>query len=402
MSAEPRAATDRDLDARRAEARERMRAGVEALRSSEGWRRWAEVRSRFHSYSLANTLLIHAQRGDATLVAGYRRWQELGRQVRRGEQAIRIFAPHMRWVADEETGERVRRRVGWLVVPVFDVASTDGPPLPEPPRPELLTGSSHAGHWEPLVRAAAEDGISVSLGDTGRADGYYRASTREIVVSKGLAPNGQVATLLHELAHAHGASYERFGRRDAEVIAETAAFVAASSIGLATDRNSVPYVASWASADIESLERCAGAVDEIAARLERSLGLERGRAERERKGTRETTPAPGDVTYVGERAPDGTARVLVVRGELRESLPHLVHHSPTGMAWGHPGAGTADTARSIVGHALGRDDPEPELYRALMRDLLVRAPTEGFEITTEELRRWTTRHLDRDRDNGAR
>ena len=61
----------------------------------------------------------------------------------------------------------------------------------------------------------------------------------------------------------HGASYERFGRRDAEVIAETAAFVAASSIGLETDRNAVPYVAHWADADIEALERYAGAVDDM-------------------------------------------------------------------------------------------------------------------------------------------
>ena len=77
---------------RRQEERERIEAAVRELTSSEGWRRWIDVRSRFHRYSLGNQLLIAHQRPDATQVAGYRVWQSLGRQVRRGEQAIRILA----------------------------------------------------------------------------------------------------------------------------------------------------------------------------------------------------------------------------------------------------------------------------------------------------------------------
>jgi N-terminal domain of anti-restriction factor ArdC len=71
---------------RREEARRQLERAVEALAQSEGWRAWIRTRSTFRRYSLHNTILIAMQRPDATHVAGYRAWQRLGRQVRRGEQ----------------------------------------------------------------------------------------------------------------------------------------------------------------------------------------------------------------------------------------------------------------------------------------------------------------------------
>jgi hypothetical protein len=80
--------------------------------------------------------------------------------------------------------------------------------------------------------------------------------------------------LVHELAHVHGAEYGRFGRAGAEVIAETAAFVALSAARLDTSRQAVPYVAGWSEATPRQLAEYAEAVHRIAAILEDGLGLE--------------------------------------------------------------------------------------------------------------------------------
>src|SRR6266566_4498317 len=81
-------------DEQRAERREQVREAVSQLMSEDGFRTWLEMRSKFHRYSLQNTLLIALQRPDASNVAGYRAWQDkFGRNVRKGEKGIRILAP---------------------------------------------------------------------------------------------------------------------------------------------------------------------------------------------------------------------------------------------------------------------------------------------------------------------
>ena len=72
---------------------DQLTASVEALVTSEDWRRMLDTASRFHQYSPANVLLILSQKPDATRVAGYKTWQSLGRQVKKGERGIGIFAP---------------------------------------------------------------------------------------------------------------------------------------------------------------------------------------------------------------------------------------------------------------------------------------------------------------------
>jgi hypothetical protein len=85
-----------------------LEAGVDSIVGSEEFGRYLTVMSRFHTYSFGNTMLIHLQRPDATRVAGYRKWQELGRQVRKGEQGIKILVPHrMKIQSEVDTDEQV-------------------------------------------------------------------------------------------------------------------------------------------------------------------------------------------------------------------------------------------------------------------------------------------------------
>src|SRR5437879_5833103 len=114
---------------RRREARQQLERAVEALAESEGWARWIRTRAAFHKYSLGNTMLIALQQPDATRVAGYRAWQKLGRQVRRGERGITILAPRTYKVEDDNGNETGETGLYFRAVRVFDIAQTDGDPL---------------------------------------------------------------------------------------------------------------------------------------------------------------------------------------------------------------------------------------------------------------------------------
>jgi len=265
---------------RREQARAQFEAACDELRSSEGWQRFAKARALLRGYSLNNTMLILAQRPEATTVASYRRWVELGRQVRRGERSLRIWAPSVRREHDESTGEETTSVRAFVLVPVFDVSQTEGPPLPEPPPVAPLAGDSHAHLLPGLERGASEVGYAVERREDmpGQAQGFVDHGRRLIALSSALEPNGQVAVLVHELAHVHGARYQDFGRAGAEVVAETAAFVALSGAGLDTAGQAVPYVSGWADKAPKQLAEYAGAVHGIAAHLERGLGPDLGRA----------------------------------------------------------------------------------------------------------------------------
>lgn len=262
---------------RRSEAREQLEAATRELMTSEGWRRWAETRSRFHSYSLNNTILISLQCPHATRVAGYKAWQKLGRQVRKGEKGLKIFAP-MVFKSKPEPGsdDEERTRLLFKVVSVFDISQTDGEPLPELPGAPV-EGDSHKEHLPTLEDFAATIGYSVTYeAMTGGRRGYCNPTAKSIGIESAMAPNRQVRVLVHELAHALGIGYDGYGRGGAEVIVETAAYIVCGALGLDTSSESLPYVAGWGGADdLDALKKHAETVDEIAAKLETALGLGR-------------------------------------------------------------------------------------------------------------------------------
>jgi hypothetical protein len=107
--------------------------GALACGRSETLKHYLAVMSRFHRYSFGNLMLILSQREDATHVAGYRKWLELGRHVRQGEKGIGILAPcrYKRQTDDDGDNSETREIHGFRVVHVFDVSQTDGDPLAE-------------------------------------------------------------------------------------------------------------------------------------------------------------------------------------------------------------------------------------------------------------------------------
>ncbi len=233
-----------------------LEAGIAAILDDAGFARYLRTMARFHQYSARNVALIHAQRPDATRVAGYRAWQALGRQVRKGERGIRIIAPYRRVLTEGDDegdpGAGGALVTGFGVATVFDLGQTDGAPLPEPPRPAALAGATDAGAWlwDRLAAFLDGEGVPVLRGDTGTANGQYWPGAPRIVVAARLAGDQAARTLAHEAAHhvavtralpQHGAS-----RADGETIAEGAAYVLLHHAGLDAGGYTFAYVARWA------------------------------------------------------------------------------------------------------------------------------------------------------------
>jgi hypothetical protein len=243
------------------EAVELLDTGVERILDGEEFKRYLAFAARFHRYSANNSLLILVQRPGATRVAGYRRWRELGRQVRRGEAGIRILAPIFRTVEDEESGEKARILCSFKVVKVFDVSQTDpvpgADPLPEKPRPAALPGCSPAAHTlaQSLARLCEVEGLE--LRESGEeldalypgANGLYSPGGRLILLRETLAGDQKAKSLTHELAHHllhRDARALETERPTLEVEAEGTAYAVLSYFGVDASDYSFAYVAHWA------------------------------------------------------------------------------------------------------------------------------------------------------------
>jgi hypothetical protein len=266
--------SESEREQRRARDRERLQQAAEELLTSEGWERWVRVRSRngLSRYSVNNQLLIALARPDATFVAGFRAWLELGYQVRKGEKAIWILAPlkikERDRVSGEETGEI---RTLFRAVPVFNraqvMAGEHAAPL-EPPL-EPLSGDSHEHLLVPLERFAGSLGFAVSFEPIdGPAGGWCDYKRKRIVVGADQPANARVRVLI---AHAMGVDYRKYSRAQAEVIVDTVSFVVGSSVHLDLGGETIPYVAGWGeNGALEAVSEFAATIDRMARRIEQA------------------------------------------------------------------------------------------------------------------------------------
>jgi len=227
-----------------------LETGVEAIMDTDAFRAYLDAQARMHTYSLNNVLLILHQRPDAAHVAGYRAWQALGRQVRKGEKGIRIMVPFRRTVEDDR-GEKVRGIGGFGVGTVFDVAQTDGDDLPTPPSVAGLTGETDTAQrlTASLVDWLAGQGIPVTFPDIlpRGAHGTWDPTGRTVTVLAGMPADQTAKTMAHEAAHAI-ANHDRhhIEREDAEAVAECAAYLVCAHHGIDTGAHTFGYVAGWA------------------------------------------------------------------------------------------------------------------------------------------------------------
>jgi antirestriction protein ArdC len=251
--------TTEAVTARREDLLQRLAHQSETLRSSEGWRRWLTFAAKFRTYSLQNQLLIQSQHPTASFVAGYRTWQSLGRQVKKGERGIAILAPMLRRVVEEDSNEQRRVLSGFKVVFVFNVDQTEGAPLPVPNELPAVRIPDLALR-DQLIAVAERAGLSVRFvpQDPSGARGWYAWQERAITLVDSYPPESQIRTMLHELAHAVDPIVGTAGsvRAERELVAESTAYLIGTELGLGIEETSTQYVTGWG-ADTLSLTRLA-------------------------------------------------------------------------------------------------------------------------------------------------
>jgi antirestriction protein ArdC len=217
---------------------------TDEARQSELFKNWLNTLSRFHKYSFGNCILIAIQAPDASRVAGFHTWKELGRNVKKGEKGIRILAPIVRKVDEQVNGntETVSRPVGFRCVSVFSYEQTEGRELPE-----LEYNAKEGGDTllPMLEKVAAELKIDlVYKAIESGADGLSRGGSIEIEES--LDTPARCGVLAHELAHellAHKARRHETTKQQRETEAEAVAYAVLSHFGMRLESRF--YLASY-------------------------------------------------------------------------------------------------------------------------------------------------------------
>ena len=253
--------------------------GIKELFESEKYMRYLSVMSRFHRYSVNNTMLIYMQKPDATLVAGYNKWKnQFERHVKKGEHGITIIAPTPfkkkieEQKLDPDTKAPILDAEGKAVmeereveipmfrpVKVFDVSQTDGKPLPE--LASTLSGNvqNYEAFMEALRRSAP---VPLSVEPmAANMDGYFSPDRQRIAIRAGMSEVQTVSAAVHEIAHSKLHNYakaqeeavragdkeppKKKDRNTEEVEAESISYAVCQYYGIQTGENSFGYIANW-------------------------------------------------------------------------------------------------------------------------------------------------------------
>ena len=225
-------------------ATEQLTAALNAGHS-EALTGYLKAIGRFHRYSLHNVLLIASQKPNASYVAGFRTWNELGRFVKKGEKGILILAPIVRRKSEneEDQTESSTSVAGFRAAYVFDVSQTDGKELPQ--IGTVQGDPSRRGGQLRSFASAQSISIDYSM-EIAPARGM--SSGGKITLLPGLPPAEEFSTLAHELAHEllhRGDRRSATSRQIRETEAEATAFVVCHAIGLETGSAASDYIQLW-------------------------------------------------------------------------------------------------------------------------------------------------------------
>ena len=247
------------------EITDQLEAGIHNLFESDRYRQWLTTMSRFHNYSLNNTVLIAIQKPDATLVAGYTAWQkQFGRQVNKGEKGIKILAPApykamvqmdkidpaTQLPVLDENGAPVKEaqeviKPAFKVVSVFDVSQTDGRELPTIGVNELTGDVEKFDALFEALKRSCPVPIGFENIQNG-AKGYFHRIDNRIAIQEGMSQLQTIKTAIHEMAHQKLHSMQNdLSANSKEVEAESVAYTVCQHFGIDTADYSFGYIAGW-------------------------------------------------------------------------------------------------------------------------------------------------------------
>lgn len=226
---------------------EQLKDGVQSVFKDENFKHYLKTMSKFHNYSINNSMLIWLQKPNATFVAGFSKWEnEFNRHVKKGEKGIRIIAPIYSNKKNDDDGEKEDQHLyGYRCTYVFDISQTEGDELPTN-IVKPLSGSiqDFKSFINSLVKIASVP-VTFEVINSG-AMGYYNINNKQIFVSNTVSQKQQVKTLIHEIAHSlmHNNKNE-FSNNTCEIEAESVAYIVCNEYGIDTSEYSFPYIAGW-------------------------------------------------------------------------------------------------------------------------------------------------------------
>ena len=286
--------------------------GIQKLFQSEKFADYLRTMSRFHSYSVNNTILIHMQKPDATKVAGFQKWKkQFGRHVKRGESGITILAPtpYKKKIEAEKLDpdtklpmldadgntimeEKIIEIPMFKPVKVFDVSQTEGKPLPN--LAADLTGNVQ--YYEAFMEALRRTSpVPIEIKSIpANLDGYFSMDAQKIVVQAGMSEVQTVCATVHEIGHSilhnreksqaeaaagEGEATTPKDNNTREVEAESVSYAVCQYYGIETGENSFGYIASWSAdrslpelrASLETITKAANTI--ITGGKERGIDL---------------------------------------------------------------------------------------------------------------------------------
>lgn len=294
--------------------------GIRKAFSNDHYLDYLKVVSRFHTYSFNNTVLIAAQKPDATMCAGFNAWKfKYGRHVKKGEKGIRIITPvKVKETIQEEktdpnTGQPVFGEDGQLAISpkvvwrqrfrastVFDLGQTEGDPLPE----KLQTGfrqliSTQEGFDAFMAGLEDISHLPVRFAEMpeGR-DGYYDAAGREIVLNESMDQGDTLKAAVREVSQRFLHDRDQAGNKSADKTQETrdleaasAAYIICDHFGLDTSDFSFPSLDSWSSEqDLKALRDSGNTIRGTASQVIRSVEYQLQDLQKELTETRENLP----------------------------------------------------------------------------------------------------------------
>lgn len=257
---------------------ETMNKGIYEYLDSDRFKTLLDTMSKFHDYSLNNTLLILEQNPRATQLAGYNKWQQdFNRQVKRGEKGLMIWMPveikvkENHYVLDENGNrilgddgkfkreEVVVKKRTFKIGYTFDVSQTEqieGKEVIELSPVKELEGN--VKDYPTLTKALMEiSPVPIKIeAFKASAKGCYNSLTNEIKIQPDMNEAQTIKTMIHEIAHSIVHSDENlnqlkqkdnveFSKSEKEVQAESIAYIVSSHLGIDTSDYSFPYVATW-------------------------------------------------------------------------------------------------------------------------------------------------------------
>lgn len=237
-----------------------MKEGVKQYLNSEHYKHYLDKMSQLNNYSSRNIQLILAQNPNAKYVTSLNKWnKEFGRYINKGEKALKIIAPNIHLKKDSEGNPMLDKEgkpvtyMTFQVKSVFDVSQTKGKELPKALQPvkENLSDLDYANLYRSLKTIADNNHVQVRFEqlENGRR-GRYNPKNNEIVIHKDMGKAQIIKTFLHETAHSelhhsHHQQTENLTYSNAELQAESVAYVVASYYGMDTAEHSFGYLAKW-------------------------------------------------------------------------------------------------------------------------------------------------------------